>query len=1265
MHEQIADLINKTRSNELESKPSTSTSVNSIAMTTEDIDNLLSVTRNDPSFDDILRDLVDKFHDPAKDLRSPSSSEKLSEEALVEIPAEEVPIKQRLRQRVESKASPVPAGKKEKIKIISDEPYTGIIPAVANFNPQLNETHQVLMTVPQVFMQSGLELIQIVENVPQASNLLPNMQALMSPGSAAHQYAVQTVVQPSLPVMATLPPITSLTKGITIRINEKKQITPKVVLHPSFVKSASRSTPRHVRTLDFNQTPSHRPSTLVECKTPLSRIPVKTPGSAPALMGTAPTKILPTVEVETILEIDDNSNSNPIQNTPKVVKNRRRRKIAEVKSEPKSEEKKLEQPLVNASDEWAMVRSQARLPVDELMRLQYEKAEKKASPKKRKTALKRTAPSTRKHNKTVLASKNKSSSHSPEEEPKNKEDNSTEYDENQPLSSMKNSSANKCPIKITSPRKAMKNTPKKKKKKPTGGKYGRGNGAGKESVIKPAVTELPAASGDPDVVTECNRSDKVQEVATALLDLSSGVKENGLTTSEAVDDTKTQTDSGLVQNLLLETPFKGLLETPLKTDSLTPLPNTPQFAVPIMSHAQETPVAKIFASCYQTTTFTSIIKTCDIPTPSFAITPGSKKTPPKDGLEASPNSGYCSRRTDYSSGSSYYKPDECDEININAIMNQRKSERQSQSESDGGVSDQRSLRVPVSGSVKKVECPGAIERVKSFTEEQSKVPTLHYQMMEDGLLSESIVQTATDDSNVSSSTCTTCSTCSSTCSSSSQEKALNKKLDDASKNDDKDSEWEPDNLEERTVKISPAVNQATGEVRFPLRNWITPKKVDVDAQQARIDETNRIKSLLSVPEPPRLPSIEEEHRRRMAEMEATKKRTLEKIKRDSNAAQEKNLPKFKKTNVKNFKLPAQTLLKPAFVSRKEQILQQQLTERSRPTPLKLIPSSSSRRKSATPRKTIVIDELPRQPSPIKKKRAKLDVSSKSPEKTNRLSLESLPDNAVMSVEPVFHNLSSSFTSNDEETARTVVEKVQQIVIDDGSNTFQKILIAQGFHKNDAVVLQHELVDKLEKTPPLTANESDQPEVPAEPVRAVAPPLPPESPVTEQPPEPSSVDGHVVAKDLEMTNETMEQDLSDISSSGSSDESEDEEYELQVFSAAENEKNSRSFTEPANFKPFAPSLHHREILKTVLRIDGRTITLQDSGLFDNFSIESKMSVKLKKPKKQSPKKTADEKKNGKDAEEKKNGKDAPAKNGKPKLSKEPPKVTATTSAKSKT
>ena len=61
-------------------------------------------------------------------------------------------------------------------------------------------------------------------------------------------------------------------------------------------------------------------------------------------------------------------------------------------------------------------------------------------------------------------------------------------------------------------------------------------------------------------------------------------------------------------------------------------------------------------------TVISVLKLCDINTPNEPLTPGFSETPLKS-AEPSPNGGYSSRRTDYSSCSSYYKPDESEDIN--------------------------------------------------------------------------------------------------------------------------------------------------------------------------------------------------------------------------------------------------------------------------------------------------------------------------------------------------------------------------------------------------------------------------------------------------------------------------------------------------------------------------------------------------------------------------------------------------------------------------
>lgn len=67
---------------------------------------------------------------------------------------------------------------------------------------------------------------------------------------------------------------------------------------------------------------------------------------------------------------------------------------------------------------------------------------------------------------------------------------------------------------------------------------------------------------------------------------------------------KNHTDSSIDPN-----PF-SLLETPFKDNSLTPLPNTPRFAIPLTSQsAHETPMPKIFSSTASVMSLVKVITT--------------------------------------------------------------------------------------------------------------------------------------------------------------------------------------------------------------------------------------------------------------------------------------------------------------------------------------------------------------------------------------------------------------------------------------------------------------------------------------------------------------------------------------------------------------------------------------------------------------------------------------------------------------------------------
>lgn len=1248
--EKIAENINRTRSaKELEPTTSSQAQNHFPGVTDKDLENIVCTTQNDDLFEALLTEIVNDHFPRMNPQQDSGGQTSTSSEKHSEVETLDVPIKQRLRPRSGRKT---PASeRKNKIKILSDVPYTGVVPAIANLPPANPELPTQTSELPQiVFVSTGTQMIPVLSMPATSSSIMTNA-VIESQVSTSPSMVYQSIVQTEAPMI--LPDENEIMESS----GKDKETTPKLTLYPSFLESKCKSTPRrkatHVRILDFNQTPTNRRlSTVKEFATPATGIPAVTPGSAPANIASCRSAMKPeeVVIAETqkdgINVADENSNSNSISNTPKVTKNRRRRKIAVTK--PEENLKPMEEELKTFTrDDWENMRRRSKnLKIDEQQRLLNAQAASKTVSRRRQ----------KRETKEQITTKRKSTTKSPEEPKgskpkgksrKGKRSTPADFDEDKPLSTIK--------LKISSPRMvaALKNMPKQKKKSILQRSKEKFEAQEKKRTKAPKLqvkegertkalevqkkegerTKAPEKQAkvqvvvekEPEVSIELNRSDTVQEVADTLINFSILVS-NGhtkepiaetvasevtveTTDSKAVDEAKEQVDSGIEQ-AAMDTPFKELTETPFKNLTLTPLPNTPRFAIPLVSSSQETPMPKIFATA--STSMMSLVKNCDILTPSFPITPGLKETPLKDAADGSPTSasGYSSRRTDYSSCSSYYKPDESEEINqnINAFIIQRKSERasQSESESNGGVQLEKKR---IFGSVKKVECPGAMERVKSFTEDQKKLPTPHYTMMNDGiddaLLSESFAATATEDSSSSSEfTCSTCST------DPSDDENTMDKLDKAAKTDEKDSEWDLEEHEaaEEAV-ISPSViNAKTGEVRFPLRNWITPKKVEIDRDQAKIEETNKIKALLTVSDPRRGLSIQEERDRCKLEMEAAKQRTLEILKGKAKAE-----PKFRKANVKNFKLPAEEGSKPVAVSRKDQILQQHLSSRPRPTPLMLMPPSSSRRKNATPRKTIVIDELPRQQSPQKKKKAnKVNTPVKSPAKAHNLSTESVSDNAVMPevcLKSLGLDMSSSLNTSNDESVVANKSPTKPVVTEEGSNTFQQAMIEQGFDKLEAKELQSKLVDDIEV---VDSNLS-----------AV------EMPIAEL----QNVDVDKIELETKLEDEPHD---SESGSDESDDEGSDSDIQCEVNPADENEKNVFHFTEVENFQPSQASKEKPDVkeIKFTYRLKGedRMARIMDSGNFDLFSMEPEPSQLQKSSKKAAP-------------DDKRDGKGSPSKNGK--------------------
>lgn len=513
------------------------------------------------------------------------------------------------------------------------------------------------------------------------------------------------------------------------------------------------------------------------------------------------------------------------------------------------------------------------------------------------------------------------------------------------------------------------------------------------------------------------------------------------------------------------------------------------------------------------------------------------------------------------------------------MIKQSRADRSSQSESDGGtlaiIAQEKKEKVRA-GTTKKVECPGALDRVLSFTEDTNAVMMPHYNMNEEGLLSESLLTTATDESS-SSFTCSTCST-----DPSSDEDTMVKLCKaTVEEKDDKDSEWHCDEEIDFEKSNNSLVDEKTGEVRFPLRNWITPKKIEQEpakiiAQEVKVEKvltTICTETVMSIEE-----QKKEEHKQRLANMEAIKQRTLKILKKESATVAKKapsSLPKIKKANVKQFKLPAEQP-KTLALTRRDQILQHNLTERPKSTPLKLIPStSSSRRKCLTPRKTIIMDELPKADPSVKKpskkrqssEKTKPDNSKQQPVVPEKVSIENINDNAVMMHhdEHPSLNISTSFhDTSDDEPENTVVDrkKTQDKSPEEGSNTFQKTLIAQGFAKAEAKDLQEKFVDKIE--------------------------------------EPRQTEEEVVKK-VEIIAPKPEKIEAPDHTENESEDDEEDECELILSDALE--KNVFSFSEPSDFVPKEVREQNLKLCAPAkLQIDGKIVKIDFSDTTDIFSME---------------------------------------------------------------
>nr|XP_014087482.1 serine-rich adhesin for platelets isoform X3 [Bactrocera oleae] len=374
---------------------------------------------------------------------------------------------------------------------------------------------------------------------------------------------------------------------------------------------------------------------------------------------------------------------------------------------------------------------------------------------------------------------------------------------------------------------------------------------------------------------------------------------------------------------LLDTPFKA----PTLMDEIPPTPGKPV-------HSLDTPAAKLrsvdddmqLSSSYL---FGSLTKS-ELNTPQLsAITPGLRFTPYGSSRDVTPRSA--TAPTDYSSGGSYYKPDESEDLDRNfekILKDSAQKQRQAEEERvklleqhlnaeevksalfeeprptlvDGteqakAVAEEICVEIPAEKL--RVE-PIVLKRVKSFgaegtehTETTSNIDP-HYTLVSE--LPEICAEGESSDSSSTISTSSSSSTNSTTSSSSSSsnsstttdeeqaakhEKETPKKTADMSLSLDnlstisstEDEEWQK--LAVTEEENSQLVSN-DGEVRYPVRSWLTPSKVDSQAVVETHEQAPATTIKLTVP----VKSAEKKNRLE-DDLQQKRERMMEKLKQDA------------------------------------------------------------------------------------------------------------------------------------------------------------------------------------------------------------------------------------------------------------------------------------------------------------------------------------------------------------------------------------------------
>uniref|UniRef100_T1GGV9 Uncharacterized protein n=1 Tax=Megaselia scalaris TaxID=36166 RepID=T1GGV9_MEGSC len=269
-----------------------------------------------------------------------------------------------------------------------------------------------------------------------------------------------------------------------------------------------------------------------------------------------------------------------------------------------------------------------------------------------------------------------------------------------------------------------------------------------------------------------------------------------------------------------------LLDTPFKEDDQFVIPPTPGMTV--LSQTLDTPLVKV-------TNLLQSTEKCEThgskPNTPFAVTPGNYHDTPQ------------STQVEYSSGSSYYKPDEPEDLD-------KQMDRQFKEEL------LRRKKAVAEGMT-----PRSIEEVVDERVLPANVAP-HYVMEEP--LPENVEELDKDELSDAESTSSSSSSDSSSSSSSSSSSDSMSVI-----SSEEDKSWEVQKAETEIEKHLPEkpIISNDGEVRYPLRNWITPKKQDPEEVITSIPK--------SVPEKPPI-----DEKKLITSLNEKKNRIKEKLSKD-------------------------------------------------------------------------------------------------------------------------------------------------------------------------------------------------------------------------------------------------------------------------------------------------------------------------------------------------------------------------------------------------